>query len=771
MARLGELWKDLGKARQRGFVALLIVFVVGLGVGVVGPVARYQLEKRAAARGLSVEVARVRLGRGGLWLLGLRVRSMRARAVQGSLDAVLVPLGDGPVEVHGGRVRLQGSVEAVRAAVARPAGGSGARGSGRALVGDGVELTWTELPAGGAAHVWGIAFRRGGGTSAVGADLAVVSRPGLGARARGVRAEWSEREPGGLRGASAQSVDAWANAEELLGTGARTMAPPRAPGGASQAVPSVASGSAAAPAAPAVGASPANVATWLRTAATQALPEGASAKVEQVRLELGVGGERVSFGPSTVEVVRQAAQVTVVLAPRMGGANHGTALSLRGRLPLPSGDPTLEVEGGPVPLSLLGVQDGELGLMRTHAATLEAHAVLTLSEQVGKISARGSGRLANLSVLRPALAPGEIRGVRLGFRGAGEVSVDGSELSLEDAEVSLGELTLGASLELSRGPGRLHLRSKGGVPLASCETMLSALPAALTAELGGMALEGTFSLHYDVDVDTTDLEAMKVRLDVKNDCRIVKIPAGLSPDRFRHVWSRDVKGPDGSPVTIESGPATPGWVPYHDIPKSMETAVLVCEDGGFFRHGGFDYRAIEKAIKEDVRAGRFVRGASTISMQLAKNLYLGPEKTLARKIQEAFFTMLLEQQLTKEELMALYLNVVELGPGVYGIGAAADHYFATDARDLTLGQSLYLASILPDPTRQHFEPDGRVSERWSRYLKKLMGIARRIERITDEELEAGLEEQVAFRQPGPGLGAPGPDEGGEAEPFEPEGEL
>jgi membrane peptidoglycan carboxypeptidase len=201
----------------------------------------------------------------------------------------------------------------------------------------------------------------------------------------------------------------------------------------------------------------------------------------------------------------------------------------------------------------------------------------------------------------------------------------------------------------------------------------------------------------------------------------------------------------------QSGPGAPGWVPYGDISKFMEAAVLICEDGGFYRHRGLDFRAIERALKDDIRAGRFVRGASTISMQLAKNLYLGREKTLARKIQEAVLTILLEQELSKKELMELYLNVVEFGPGIYGVGPAAEHYFKVPARELSLGQALYLASILPDPTRQHFTPDGNVTERWSEYLKKLMRIGKKVDRITDEELEAGLAEQVGFRQSG---GAP-----------------
>ena len=152
-----------------------------------------------------------------------------------------------------------------------------------------------------------------------------------------------------------------------------------------------------------------------------------------------------------------------------------------------------------------------------------------------------------------------------------------------------------------------------------------------------------------------------------------------------------------------------------------------------------------------------MRGASTLSMQLAKNLYLGQEKTLSRKLQEAVFTMLLEQELSKVELLELYLNVVEFGPGIYGIGPAAQYYFAKHPRDLTLGQALYLASILPNPDASHFKEDGRLSPGWTSYLKRLMQIAHDRKRINDDELEAGLGEQVAFRVPGGGGAAPPPD--------------
>jgi membrane peptidoglycan carboxypeptidase len=176
----------------------------------------------------------------------------------------------------------------------------------------------------------------------------------------------------------------------------------------------------------------------------------------------------------------------------------------------------------------------------------------------------------------------------------------------------------------------------------------------------------------------------------------------------------------------------------------MATAVVICEDARFFSHGGFDAKSIQSSIRDNLREGRFVRGASTVSMQLAKNLFLEREKTLSRKLQEAVLTLLLEQSLRKEEILELYLNVVEFGPGIYGIGPAAAHYFRSSAKDLSLGQALYLATLLPNPKIHHFGTDGLLRPAWADYLRKLMKIAHKIHKIDDRELEIGLEETVQF---------------------------
>jgi membrane peptidoglycan carboxypeptidase len=183
------------------------------------------------------------------------------------------------------------------------------------------------------------------------------------------------------------------------------------------------------------------------------------------------------------------------------------------------------------------------------------------------------------------------------------------------------------------------------------------------------------------------------------------------------------------------------------VPRFLEAAVLVSEDGRFWSHRGFDQRAIESSIRQNVEAGRFMRGASTISMQLAKNLYLTREKTVTRKIQEALLTMLLEQGLRKDEILELYFNVVELAPGIYGVGPGAEHYFATVPADLSVAQSFFLASVLPSPSSQRFDDEGRLKPNWRNYIDRLMRIAAERDRITQAELERGLEEEVRFGVP------------------------
>ena len=147
---------------------------------------------------------------------------------------------------------------------------------------------------------------------------------------------------------------------------------------------------------------------------------------------------------------------------------------------------------------------------------------------------------------------------------------------------------------------------------------------------------------------------------------------------------------------IEGHGISKQWKPLDEISPHLQRAVIAAEDGKFCRHGGFDWEAVDSAIERRRQGGRVV-GASTISMQTAKNLFLWPARTYFRKGGEAYITVWLETLLSKRRILELYLNVIEFGPGLYGAEAAARHYFGVAAADLSPAQAARLAAVLPSP--------------------------------------------------------------------------
>ncbi len=158
------------------------------------------------------------------------------------------------------------------------------------------------------------------------------------------------------------------------------------------------------------------------------------------------------------------------------------------------------------------------------------------------------------------------------------------------------------------------------------------------------------------------------------------------------------------------------WVPLSRISPHLRQAVVEGEDASFFTHEGFDWEGIKDAALYNLEAGKLKRGGSTITQQLAKNLYLSSERSMLRKAREALITRSLEHHLTKERIFELYLNVAEWGQGVYGAEAAARHHFKKSSHNLTADEAAWLAAILPSPRR--YDP-----------IRKTTSLSRRHDRI------------------------------------------
>ena len=162
------------------------------------------------------------------------------------------------------------------------------------------------------------------------------------------------------------------------------------------------------------------------------------------------------------------------------------------------------------------------------------------------------------------------------------------------------------------------------------------------------------------------------------------------------------------------------WVPYKRISPHLVKAVLIAEDDKFWRHEGFDYESIEKAMIKNLKERKFVVGGSTITQQLAKNLYLTPSKNPLRKIREAFLAIRLEFTLSKRRILELYLNVAEWGKGIFGIEAASRYYYGKPASRLNAYEASRLAAVLPNPRKYNPKGKSKYVENRSRIIRNIM---------------------------------------------------
>lgn len=165
------------------------------------------------------------------------------------------------------------------------------------------------------------------------------------------------------------------------------------------------------------------------------------------------------------------------------------------------------------------------------------------------------------------------------------------------------------------------------------------------------------------------------------------------------------------------------WISAKNIPSNAVNAVIASEDQQFYHHFGFDLHSIRAALSAHLIGGRHLRGASTISQQVAKNLFLTPSKSFIRKGLEVWFTLLIEIMWSKERIVAVYLNIAEFGDHLFGIEAASQHYFGTSAKNITRSQAAILAATLPNPLRlRAANPSNYVIKRQNWILRQMQNL-------------------------------------------------
>jgi len=328
----------------------------------------------------------------------------------------------------------------------------------------------------------------------------------------------------------------------------------------------------------------------------------------------------------------------------------------------------------------------------------------------GETQINGSWAVQNLVINQPALASADIV-VPDGSIDA-NVVVGENFVSLDSAStIHLKKITAHPFVKYTLNPSKIYaLKLTTG--WLNAQDIFDSFPRGIFDALDGIQVSGKLNYAFNFNLDTAQPDSVQFdsRLD-RDNFRVVKYgKTDLTKLNADFVYTPYEKGQPMPPREI--GPSNPDYTPLDQIAPDLRNAVMTAEDPTFYKNNGFVERTLRASIATDFKTKKFKRGGSTISMQLVKNAYLSREKTLARKIEETLIVWMIINNniMTKNRMLEVYFNIIEWGPNVYGIGEAARYYFGKSPANLTLGESIYLASIVPKPKAglYYFEPDGTL---------------------------------------------------------------
>jgi hypothetical protein len=392
-------------------------------------------------------------------------------------------------------------------------------------------------------------------------------------------------------------------------------------------------------------------------------------------------------------------------------------------------------------------EGGVTRVMNAKNAEVDAHVDLTYS--TGVLNYAGAFHIAGLTIAHPMLGAVPVAHLAADARARGTLDVKARRLRLVEAVVDYRNVhaTFTADVE-NLGPKPRFAATLQVRPLP-CQVALQALPVELTPSLQGFKLAGTFSTDLHLAIDLDDLDSgvdLGGKVGIEG-CKALEAPDAVSADRLLATFVQTVEPEHGKWTAFLAGPENPDFVPYDQISRHLVNSIMTTEDNGFFKHHGFISSEFRSALQQNLQRGYFRLGASSITMQMIKNVLLTREKTLSRKLQEMFITWYVEHHITKERILEIYFNVIEFGPGIYGIGRAARHYFGKSAKELAPQEAAFFSSILPNPKKRYVQfchKDGLLDAKWDAYIKRIMKRSHERGRLTDEEYDLALKTPLKF---------------------------
>jgi hypothetical protein len=485
------------------------------------------------------------------------------------------------------------------------------------------------------------------------------------------------------------------------------------------------------------------------TAATLRVSEVAVESVRGVpvtatgqRASLAIPGGGVLAENATVEASFAGQGMSVELRQ---GDPDGASPSLRISCRTAGDVADLEVEARDLALRPLGVLTEARGIGLDEARA-DLHLVASFDMERRRVPFQIASQLRGLEVHHLAVDRTPWRNLGVEFHVSGQVATAAGRVDIESAELR----AFGAQLNakgwaelLGTSRGEITVSTPPAAPLPCASLLASAAPPVRQA-LQGLSLDGKLGMSVALSFDAAAWETLTLDVRVNPLCTVKTEPqvlAGLMPALLQ-------KTPVGSSAPhLPLGKDNPDFASLAEMPKHLPAAFLTSEDSRFFAHKGFDIEMIRHALVQDLETGTFGRGASTITQQLAKNLFLSPHRTLARKLEETVLAWRLHSLLGKARILELYLNVIDLGPGIRGVRQAARVYFGKELHQLRPIESAYLAALTPNPhvLARRFR-DGHVDDGWLQRLHDLLAMMKRSGRLTAAELAAARETKPALRK-------------------------
>ncbi len=280
-------------------------------------------------------------------------------------------------------------------------------------------------------------------------------------------------------------------------------------------------------------------------------------------------------------------------------------------------------------------------------------------------------------------------------------------------------------LKYTLSPNKIY-EVKLHAPEQNAQDMLSSFPQGLFESLEGLKVSGkvTYDLSFHLDTSIPDSVKFNSAL-TPNNFKILKWgKTNLQKINKDFIYTPYERGKPMRDIVI--GPSNPNFTPLSEVSSNFKNAILTSEDPSFFTHKGFVQESIRKSFAVNFKESKFVRGGSTISMQLVKNVFLSRQKTLARKAEEILIVWLIENNnlITKNRMLEVYFNIIEMGQNVYGIGEATRHYFGKSPAELNIGEGIFLANIVPRPkiALYKFRGDGGLKDYLYPYFKYIGNI-------------------------------------------------